>query len=102
MKYSWVWKKESITVLRYINAVVDTLLIANAHRAVKYISEKEIIRATRRLVRGKVPNSKSIEVILTIGRPNYSERKFIKECKRVKEPFPVRKIQLKYPPKRRV
>lgn len=84
-----------------ITTVINAVLIANAHRAVKYVSEKEIIRATRRLAHGKVPNGKNIEVVLTIGRPNYSEREFIKKCKRAGEPFPIRKVRLQYPSKKR-
>lgn len=81
--------------------VVRTVINAKAHKATKYLSDREIVRATRRLVRGKIPNSKNIELILTIGRPNYAERKFIKLCKKASEPFPVRKVQVKPAPKRR-
>lgn len=37
---------------------------------------------------------RSTTLILTLGKPNYEVRKFIKLCKKAKEPFPVRKIQL--------
>lgn len=84
-----------------VSEVVRTVIDAKAHKATKYLSDREIVRATRRLIRGKVPNSKNIDIVLTIGRPNYAERRFIKACKKAGEPFPVRKVQIKHPPKRK-
>jgi len=40
-------------------------------------------------------------MVLTIGRPNYAEREFIKLCKKAGEPFPVKKMQLKFYPKKK-
>jgi hypothetical protein len=34
--------------------------------------------------------------VFTIGKPNYEEREFIKKCKKAGEPFPVKKIQVKF------
>lgn len=48
-----------------VSEVVRTVIDAKAHKATKYLSDREIVRATRRLIRGKVPNSKNI--VLTIG-----------------------------------
>lgn len=75
-------------------------LIANkAHVATKYLGPKDIVRATRVLCRGRIDNRRNTEVVLTIGRPNYQEREFIKKCK--KDSFPIKEIQLKFPPKKR-
>lgn len=81
--------------------VIETLINQNAYKATYYISPKEIIRAVRKRYKfGK--NKKTlprkdhnIEIMLTIGRPNYTEREFIKLCQKAKEPFPVKKIQIK-------
>lgn len=86
--------------MRYVDKVVDALIAAEAHKATKYISDRMVVRACRRLFRGCVPRCDSIDIVLTIGRPNYAERKFIKKCKAAGEPFPVRKVQLKHPSKR--
>lgn len=88
-----------------MNAVthtVEMLLRQEAHRATKYLSEKEVVTATRKLFGNKIDKrDRNIEIILKIGRPNYIEREFIKQCKKAGEPFPVKKIQLKFPPKRK-
>lgn len=83
--------------MQHVEAVVRTLVWEKARQAVKYVSPKEIVRATRRLQRGRVPCG-NIDIVLTIGRPNYKDRQFIKKCQKVGEPFPVKKIQLRYPP----
>ena len=88
-----------------MNAVthtVELLLRSEAHKATKYLSDKEVVNATRKLVGGKIDKrDRSIEILLKIGKPNYQEREFIKQCKKAGEPFPVKKVQLKYPPKKR-
>ena len=76
------------------NNVIEAVLTGKVVRATKYISPKEIIRATRTRFHGKITNG-NIEISLTIGRPNYLEREFIKLCQKSGEPFPVKKIQLK-------
>lgn len=80
--------------MRY-DKIIQTLIETNAAQATKFISPKEIIRATRKAYNGRF-NQRQIEIILTIGKPNYREREFIKDCKKAREIFPIRKIQLKY------
>lgn len=87
--------------MKHIEAVVNALLNSGAHSATKYIGEKEIVRATRRRVRGKVPTKGTIDLVMVIGRPNYRERQFIAKAKKAGEPFPVRKVQLKFASKRK-
>jgi diaminopimelate epimerase len=89
----------------YESAILDVFnsveMCANpARSAVKYVSEKEVVKATRR---GK-PSKRACQtqVLLTIGRPNYAERKFIKLCQKAGEPFPVKKVQLKLYPAKKV
>lgn len=38
----------------------------------------------------------SNKFIVKFGRPNYKEREFIKACKKANEPFPIKKLQIKY------
>jgi hypothetical protein len=94
-----------ITVEHYgmITNVVNALLENGAKTATKFISPKLVIRASQRLYRGKLPpsNSRSIDIVLTIGAPNYEAREFIKACKKAKEPFPIKKIQLRFPPEKK-
>lgn len=83
-----------------ISSAIDALLRLEAIRATKYLNEKWVVRASRRTFNGKIHRG-NIEVVLTIGKPNYQERDFIKKCKRAGESFPIRKIQLKFLSKRK-
>jgi hypothetical protein len=38
--------------------------------------------------------SRSTTIVLTIGKPNFKVREFVKRCKAAGQRFPVRKIQL--------
>lgn len=78
--------------------LVDVLLATGARKATKYLSDKETIKISRICYRGKLPRKGSnYEFRITIGRPNYEEREFIRKCKKAGEPFPVKKVQLKFP-----
>lgn len=79
-----------------ISDLAETILEGGARQATKYFSESLIVRATRRTYGGKIIKGNT-EIVFTIGRPNYAEREFIKKCKKAKEPFPVKKIQIKWP-----
>jgi len=90
------------TSLLSIKEIVGTLIWTGAHKATKYFSDKQIVRATRKVFGGRInKRDRSIEIILTIGHPNYAERKFIKQCKMANVKFPIKKIQLKYFPKKK-
>lgn len=86
--------------LKYVEDVVDTLLATkNVKTAVKYVSPNLIVRATRR---GRHDGrDKNIDMVLAIGKPNYRERDFIKDCKKAGEKFPIRGIILKYFPEKK-
>lgn len=84
-----------------IGCVYNAVVANGARSATKYLSDRLVVRATRRLYGGKIlPKHYNTEVVITVGRPNYRERQFIKECKRAGESFPVRKIQLRFPRRR--
>lgn len=81
-------------------AVLDSIMSNDqVLRATKYVSPKQIIRAVRKSYRynnHKPLKNENITITLTFGRPNYLEREFIKLCQKAKEPFPVKKVQLKF------
>jgi hypothetical protein len=80
------------------SVLADCILSGGAYKAVKYINEKLTVKATRKRFKGKIPkNERRIEILFTVGQPNYEERNFIMECKKAGEPFPVKKIQVKFP-----
>lgn len=77
-----------------VSSVIKTLLTSkNARVATKFISDKLIVRATRRVYKGKngsiTPNQGNVEIVLTIGRPNYQEVDKISAHKKTKKPFPI-------------
>ncbi len=67
-------------------------------KVVIYISPKLTIKLTRQR---HDKRSKRHTFLLTIGNPNYAERAFIKKLIAAKEPFPVKKVQVKFYPKRK-
>lgn len=77
---------------KYVGDVTECVFYGGCNKATKYVSPSETIKAT---LRGKRDRSKHIEILLSLGPPNYLEREFIKKAKKVGEPFPVKKIQLK-------
>lgn len=74
--------------------VLDYVIAGEAVKATKYMAPNHIIRASRKTYKGKFGRG-NIEIVLTIGKPNFLEKEFIKKCKKVGEPFPIKKIQLK-------
>lgn len=84
-----------------VTQTIETLLTTGGWIATKYLDERLIVRATRRAHKRKFNVRDNVEIVLTIGRPNYAERAFIRACKKAKEPFPVKKIQIKFVPKKK-
>lgn len=74
--------------------LAEVILEGGAKVAVKYLSDRSIVRATYRGKRYK--GVRTHEILFTVGSPNYLERKFIKDCKKANIKFPIRKIQLKF------
>jgi len=75
-----------------IARVVEACLGVGARRATVFLSPKLTVKATRRhKMRGGECRT---ELVLTIGRPNYSEREYIKLCQDCGEKFPVKRIKL--------
>ena len=84
--------------------LVCGLLIKNltengARKATFYFSPKLVAKATRQRRPDRRTNQETF--VVTLGRPNYAERKFIKTLKAAGEPFPVKKIQYKFYPKKK-
>ncbi len=67
-------------------------------RATLYLSPKMTIKLTRQ---GRDRRSTHHTYLLTIGKPNWRERQHIKVLQKAKEPFPVKKIQLTFYPKKK-
>lgn len=83
-----------MSVADHIGVAVGLALSPQIRTATRYLSTRYSVKATRRHRR---PGSRT-EIVVSIGRPNYAERRFIKACLKSGEPFPVRKTQLKFWP----
>jgi len=77
---------------KYIAQVAELVLYSGYYRATKFVSDEFTVKATRQFKPDKRDRQESF--IVTVGKPNYKERKFIALCKKAGETFPVRKIQL--------
>jgi hypothetical protein len=75
--------------------LAECILVDGAYKATKYLSPTLTIKATRKRYKGKILKGHAIDIVFTVGKPNYEEREFIKKAKKAGEPFPVKKIQLK-------
>lgn len=86
-----------MTGYQNVERVVETLVETLARQATKYLTPTYVITATRKVYDGKIDKrSKNVDIVLKIGKPNFEERKFIKLYQKAGEPFPVKKIQLKF------
>lgn len=81
-----------------IARAVETLLESEAKRATVYLDAKTVVSAARRHRPHK--QARTTEILLKLGQPNYAEREFIAACKKAGEPLPVKKVQLKFWPKK--
>ena len=63
-------------------------------KATYYFDPKRVMKLTRRHKYRR--NARQMEFVLTTGAPNYAERKFIQDCIKAGEPFPIRKVQIKH------
>lgn len=82
-----------MNVATAVAACTKALEQPGVYRATKFLSEELVVKVTRchkRRVRGRTATS-----VLTVGKPNYAERQFIRLCKKAGEPLPVRKVQVK-------
>ena len=68
-------------------------------RVTYYLAPNRTAKLTRQRKRDRRDSNETFR--LTVGRPNYRERAFIKSCFKAKVKFPVANIQLQYYPKKR-
>jgi hypothetical protein len=79
--------------------VIDALLTprsgkAPVRRATLFVAKDYVVSAC--LQNRPDKRDRRHTIILKIGRPNFLEREFIRACQKASEPFPVKKIQLKF------
>lgn len=77
------------------DAVYDMLLaFPDLYRsASKFVTPKRVITLSRRRKLDK--RSSTQEFVLTVGKPNFRGREFVKAFQKAGEPFPVKKVQVR-------
>ena len=82
------------------NAITQTimrvLLCPEIRKATKYLGERDVVKCTRQ--RKFDGRTRGETFLLTVGRPNYTEKKFIKAYLMAGEPFPVKRVQVQWYP----
>lgn len=62
--------------------IIEPVLLGKSVRATYYDSPSMVIRATRRLFGKRISRYGNVEIMLTIGKPNYSERQLMNSWKK--------------------
>ena len=94
-------------IQRGLTRAVDLIVSTGARRATKFISPNFVVSAAHPYQRRRGRHSpgfergKNVYISVKIGRPNHLERAFIKKALAAGEPFPVRKVQLRFPSQRK-
>mgnify|MGYP001600941148 CR=1 FL=1 len=74
-------------------ALVNVLIDQRAKQTTKYLTNSLTVKATHRGTWDARDGRN--EILLTWGKPNWKERRFLTDIQRAGEPLPVKKIQIK-------
>lgn len=80
-------------------AVALMLVDKTIKRATKYYSPKRTMKVTRQ--RPPSGRERGETFLVSVGKPNFAERKFIADCQKAGEKFPVRKLLVTHYPRRK-
>lgn len=80
-------------------AVGDVLCSTTVRRATAFISPTLTIKATAQRRQDK--RSTSATCLVTVGRPNFLEQRFIRQCQKAGMVFPLNQIQWKLWPNKK-
>ena len=85
---------------KHFATVCGALAASDAKTAIKIIDEKTIVKAIYRFK--PKARSRQEEMVVTFGAPDYRTARLIKSFKKAGEPFPVKKVQFRFYPKKKV
>lgn len=74
--------------------ISSVLVVPNVRRATSYLAEDFTVKATAQRKIGK--RDRSATLLVTVGAPNFLERRFIRGCKKHGMAFPLQQITLKF------
>src|SRR5688572_24373991 len=94
-------EKEKIQFESFIARAVAEVVTAirndrTIKRATVYITPTLTVKATAQHARTRTARERGVTALVTVGKPNFAQREFIKTCIKVGEKFPVRKPQLEF------
>lgn len=95
------WNVPAVDIGRVVRALLAT---DTARKVTLYVSPTLTVKASRMAYdgdkkRGRFDRRNSrADIHLTVGAPNYEERRFIKAALKAGEPFPVKKLLFKHLP----
>ena len=80
--------------------ILDWVVSGKAIKVTKWMTNNHIIRATRTRYGGKF-NNKNVEITLSICKPNFAEREWLKNTQDKNVKFPLKGVVVKlYNPKK--
>jgi len=79
--------------------VIEGLIESGARSATVYLSARQRVTATH--IHKPSGRNQAITIAVTYGQLNWAGREFVKACKKAGESLPVRKVQLRWWPKKR-
>lgn len=89
-------KTKEQLVVKAIAKTISALLDTGARKASLYVNPRFVINVSRHWYKRGRNDLRDPKLSVRFGLPNYVNRKFIKACKKAGEPFPVKKVQLKF------
>ena len=83
---------------QHFSRVAAALLGSNAKKATLYLAPNLTVKATRKHWGKTIEDRRDsrADIQFTAGAPNFEERLFIRQARKAGEPFPVKRIQLKF------
>jgi hypothetical protein len=73
---------------KVFSELAEIILIGGAYKATRYLNPKLTIKATRKRYKGKFLKNAAIDIVFTVGKPNYEEREVLKRAGLSKTEFP--------------
>ena len=81
----------------FFSELAECILVGGAYKATKFINPKLTIKATRKRLKGKIDKrSKIVEILFTVGAPNYKEREYLKKEKKAGRGMNTGYVHLKF------
>jgi len=78
----------------HVVALIHDFGAAGLRHAIKYLTPTLVVKAT--VMHKHIRRASQVSMVVTIGRPNYRERRYVRALKRAGVQFPCRKVQLRY------